>query len=220
MKNIAIALAMLAAFITPAQASDLFTPDQVQYEAPTYAFTGFGVGIDGGGQFNATQINCPDNQKCAGAFFDGISSDGLIGGAHAEYLFAVDRFRLGAYVEGGFSNVNTDVNFGGGDFDLLQQDSYYGVGLKAGVTIFGNTLLYARAGYDWSQWTVFETEDADVGSLLFGGGIEAMVADHWSLGLGVDYMLVNDVEAAGADLSDLFDDSEMLRAKMALTRRW
>lgn len=221
MKNIAIALAALVAFAAPVKAADMFTPDTADYEAPVYAFTGFGLGIDGGGQFNATQLNGEfEGEESEVPFsFDGVSSDGLVGGAHLEYLFAVERFRLGAYGEGGFSNVNTDVEIGSESGDLLKQDSYYGTGLKVGATVYGGTLLYARAGYDWSQWKAFEEVDADVGSWLIGGGIDTMIADRWSLGLGVDYLIVDDVDAAGKDLSDIFEDSEMIRAKVRLTYR-
>lgn len=232
MKNIAIALAALIAFAAPVKAADMFTPDTADYEAPVYAFTGFGLGIDGGGQFNAWDVNAEDCEEgeCVPLFdFDGISSDGLLIGAHLEYLFAVERFRLGAYGEGGFSNVNTSLDVqgeGGFSEDLLTQDSYYGAGLKAGVTVYGGTLLYGRFGYDWSQWTAREPAedgfvdiDADVGSWLIGGGIDTMIADRWSLGLGVDYLIVDDVDAAGADLSDILGDSEMIRAKVRLTYR-
>lgn len=238
MKTIVTALAILGvaveiAAIESVQAADLKdpfdTPRYENYEAPTSAFIGFGIGIDGGGQFNATQLNCPDEDCGEFQSADGISSDGLIGGAHAEYLFAAGRLRFGAYGEGGFSNVNTDIEFNGGNFDLLKQDSYYGAGLKAGVTVYGNTLLYVRGGYDWSQWTfgdaIGEDTDADVGSWLIGAGVDTMVSDNWSIGLGVDYLIVDDVEAADQDLSEMlrgeiFDDSEMLRAKVRLTRRW
>lgn len=215
MKNIAIALAVLIAFAAPVKAADMFTPDTADYEAPVYAFTGFALGIDGGGQFTAIQLNDPD-----GPFeFDGIASDGLIGGGHIEYLFAVDRFRLGAYGEGGFSNVNTTIN----GTDLQTMDHYYGIGLKAGVTVYGGTLLYMRGGYDWSQWSSEipgEDEKADVGAWLIGGGIETMVADHWSIGLGGDYLIVDDVEFDGADETAYVEDSETLRIKARLTRRW
>jgi opacity protein-like surface antigen len=52
-----------------------------------------------------------------------------------------------------------------------------------------------------------------------GGGAETMITDNLSLGLEADYRLVNDVEAASTDLSDLFDDSEMIRVKAKLTWR-
>src|SRR5690606_15520730 len=159
--------------------------------------------------------------------FDGISSDGLIGGAHLEYLFGVDRFRLGAYGEGGFSNVNTTFDSPGFAAEL-QQDSYYGVGLKAGVTVYGSTLVYVRGGYDWSQWTASDNHpdsddvEADVGAWLIGGGIETMVSDNWSLGLGADYLMFDDL--SGFDESDAvakaLEDSEAIRIKARLTRRF
>lgn len=196
-----------------AMASDLLDgkyENEADSQIHTY-FQGIAVGIHGGGQFTSVRLNDEED------YFDGISSDGLIGGAHLEYLFAVNSFRIGAYAEGGFSNVNTGI--GAPDFDLLQQDSYYGGGLKAGVVVGGNTLLFARFGYDWSQWQAFEAVDADVQSWVIGGGAETMITDNLSLGVEADYLLVNDVEAASTDLSDLFDESEMIRAKVRLTWR-
>jgi outer membrane immunogenic protein len=211
MKIFAIALAFVAALAAPALAADPYSPDAPEsYDAPVYAFTGFGVGVDGGGQFGSAQVNG------MGHSFDGIAHDGGRVGAHFEYLFAVDRFRFGADIEGGFSNANTTFD----DFNILEQKSYVGTALKAGVTVYGSTLLYGRVGYEWSQWEAFEAIDADVGAWAFGGGIDTMVSEDWSLGIDARYMLVNDVDAAGEDLSDLFDDSEIIVAKARLTRRF
>jgi hypothetical protein len=213
----AIKIAAIATLfsVSAASASDLL--DGLNEPAPAQSqtyFSGIAVGIDGGGQFTSVQLNG------FGGSFDGISSDGVIGGAHAEYLFAVDRFRFGAYGEGGFSNVNTRLETPGPSGDLLKQDSYYGTGLKAGVTAGGSTLLFARVGYDWSQWDFAEgVADADVGSWLIGGGVETMISENLSFGLGADYLLVDDVEAAGADYTSVFEDSEMLRVKARLTWR-
>lgn len=219
LKSSMAALVAASFFAGAAGATDIFDArndalaDPVQ--ARTY-FSGIAVGIDGGGQFTSVQLNNPSGPE----FFDGISSDGLIGGAHMEYLFAAGRFRAGPYAEGGFSNVNTDLDFGGGSLDLLQQDSYYGAGLKAGVTVYGSTLVFGRVGYDWSQWDFAEgVADADAGYWLIGGSIETMISENVSLGLGADYLIVDDVEAAGADLTEIFEDSEMLRIKARLTWR-
>ena len=238
MKNLPLAIAILGvavqiATIEDSQAADLPRPTQDSlyeepaYEQPTYAFTGFAVGFDGGGQFNAWDINgdyCNQAGQCVPFFdFDGISSDGLIGGAHLEYLFAVDRFRFGVYAEGGFSNVNTTLEFhpGAGFSAEFQQDSYYGGGLKGGFTVFGDTLAFLRVGYDRSQWNISASglgdEDVDVGSWLIGIGIDTMMAQDVSLGIGVDYLAVNDVEAAGEDFTKLVEDSEMIRAKARLS---
>lgn len=204
------------AFSAPAQSSDLLDGllDQSADQPVRTYFQGLAVGIDGGGQFTSLQINGED-----GDYLDGLSSDGLIGGVHLEYLLATGRFRAGPYVEGGFSNVNTEVGAPG--FDIFKQDSYYGTGIKAGITTGGSTLLFARVGYDWSQWSSDDpsSEDADFGSWVIGGGIETMISNNVSLGLGADYLIVHDVEAAGEDLSKIFDDSEMLRIKARLTWR-
>ena len=227
----AIAASMFAPLAYAADLGSQPTQDSLYaepaQEQPTYAFAGFAIGIDGGGQFNAWDINgdfCGPVGPCVSVFdFDGISSDGLIGGVHLQYLFAIDRSRFGVYAEGGFSNVNTTLEFypGPGFSAEFQQDSYYGAGLKAGFTVFGDTLAFVRAGYDRSQWTFsasgFGDEDVDVGSWLVGAGIDTMMSDHVSLGLGVDVLMVDDVEAAGKDFTKFVEDSEMIRAKARLS---
>jgi opacity protein-like surface antigen len=217
----AIAAGFLAFSAPAARSSDLL--DGLNEPAPaqtrTY-FQGLAVGVDGGGQF--TSIAIDGNPAGIPIEFDGISADGLIGGAHVEYLFAVDRFRLGAYGEGGFSNVNTTLETPGFDGDVLKMDHYYGAGLKAGVTVGGSTLLFARAGYDWSQWSSDlpgVDEKADAGSWLVGGGIETMIGENVSLGLGGDYLFPHDVDVEGFDATPFVEDSEMLRIKAKLTWR-
>jgi opacity protein-like surface antigen len=208
------ALAALLLGAPAASAADIFNgPDQGSYkDGPGEyqghpAFLGLGVSAFAGGQF--TNIDIADE-------FDGIGADGVIGGLGVEYLFAAGRFRFGPYIEGGWSNINTSI----GDFDLLEQEYFFGGGLKAGVTVFRSSLIYGRVGYERASWDIAEGEaDADVDSLVVGGGIETLIADNWSLGLGADYVVPMNIEADGQDVTDLLEDTESLRVLGRLTWR-
>jgi hypothetical protein len=213
-------IAALAVAILPfsANAADVYNQGSTKdapYDGPISrpAFVGLGVGIHGGGQFTNIDLN-------AGGFaFDGVGADGLVGGIHAEYLFALGQFRVGPYAEGGFSNVNTEISFGGADADILNQESYFGGGVKAGM-VFGSALVYGRAGYEWSQWgTDLADIDIDVESLVVGGGVEAMIARNVSIGLSADYLIPLNVEAAGIDVTDYVEDSESVRVLARITYR-
>ena len=223
--SMTIATAAIAAFALisalPASAADLDQKRAPLYGGPEYArvaypFTGLAVGVDGGGQFTSIDIT-------AGGFsFDGISADGVIGGVNVEYLFAFNRTRLGGYVEGGFSNVNTELTGFGFSGDVLRQDHYVGFGAKGGFMITPRTLAYGRFGYDWSQWSsdIPGAPNADVGSWLLGVGIETMVAPQMSIGLGADYLAVHDADLGGTDVTSFVEDSEMGRIKARLNYRF
>lgn len=208
--------AAMSFFTVSAGAADILSPNS-NYTGPDldapYAFSGLAIGVDGGGQFNAWDID-------AGTFsFDGISSDGLIGGVHADYLFALNRnMRLGVYAEGGWSDVATSFSAPGFSAEL-KQDTYYGGGAKIGATVHG-TFVYLRGGYDRSQWTIsapgFDVS-AGADSWLFGGGIDTMVSDHVSFGGGVDYLVVDDADVAGESLKEFLGNSEIIRARARLS---
>jgi len=215
-RKLMLAIAAVALSAATVQASDIYTPDNAyQDTGTTHAFAGLSVGIHGGGQFVAIELDHDGND------FDGISSDGLVGGAHAEYLFSAGRFRVGPYVEGGFSDVSTRINGGPfNDADVLAQDHYYSGGVKIGLMVSSQTMAYGRAGYEWSQWSsdLFDG-NADVEAYLLGGGIETMVAEQVSLGVGVDYLTLSSAEYDGTDITAFVDDTESVRALLRLNWR-
>lgn len=205
----AAVLALFAA--APAIATDLKnTSDPTSahyYDAP---FQGVGGGVSIGGQFTNIDVT-------AGGFsFDGIGADGLVGGAHLEYLFAVGgNFRVGLYAEGGISNVNTDLM----GMDAINQDWFGGAGAKAGFVI-SQTLIYGKLGYEWSKWSIFdEAAEADVESVLIGGGIETMIAQNVSLGVEGNYIVPVSIDVEGADLTEFLEETESFRGVVRLTYR-
>ena len=206
------ALALL--FASPAMADGLMSKDATtpadSYIART-AFQGFGIGINGGGQF--TNIDITDG----GFSFDGIGADGIVGGIHAEYLFAMGAFRVGPYLEGALSNVDVNIS----DTDLLNQDYYLGGGIKAGFIVGSDTLIYAKGGYEWSKWSVLDdAADVDVQSVLIGGGIETYLASHITLGVEASYVVPLNIEVESKDITHLLEESESLRVIGKITYRW
>lgn len=220
MKKIGLAALTAVLISGSAYAADLGgsykdSPSNTDYPTAARTFQGVGVTLFGGGQF--TNVNLYDEKY--DFEFDGIGADGLVGGLGLDYLVASGRFRFGAYVEGALSNVNTKIEFGPYGGDLLQQNHYYGGGLKGGA-VFGNSFLYARAGIERASWEFAEEVDVDVDSFVIGGGAETMIAENIALGIGVDYVTPFNIEADGQDLTDTFEKTESIRAVGRITRRF
>ncbi len=214
MKNLLVstlsASALTLFIAAPALAADLKGERDVtsaDYVSGRAAFQGVGVGVNGGGQF--TNIDVMDQ-------FDGIGADGLAGGAHVEYLFGMGTFRVGPYVDGGISNVNTEIL----GYDLLNQDWYVGAGVKAGVVLWNSTLVYGKLGYEYSQWSIAEDAfEADVDSVVIGGGVETMISQNVSIGLEANYIVPLSIEVQDKDLTDYLEESETIRALARVTYR-
>lgn len=208
MKKLLISTLLLVAAAGQAFAADIFSEDS-RHDTPNYiAFDGLAVGVHGGGQMTSIDV--------AGVF-DGISADGLIGGVHAEYLFTAGRFRIGPWAELNFSDVNTELL----GIDLLSQDHAYSGGVKFGVTAWGASLISGRVGYEVAQWSsdIPGVGDIDVGSWVFGVGVETMIAANVSFGIQGDILLPNEVTALGTNVTDLVEDSEQGRVVARLTWR-
>jgi opacity protein-like surface antigen len=234
MKRLILAtLAVLFAGILPAAAADVYRgsskdsyAEPAQVDVREY-FQGLGVGTHIGGAFTAIELQ--DSSDESNFKFDGISADGFQGGVHAEYLFSAGRLRFGPYIEGGLANVNTV--FEAGPFEAeLEQSCYYGGGLKAGVTAFRTSLVFARVGYERQCWEASATSgedetdstDVEVGALVIGGGIATMVSDNVSLELTGDYLTPLSIDVDGVDgneIEDALEGSEQGRVWLRATWR-
>jgi hypothetical protein len=203
MKSTVSAIALASVIFAPhALSADIHgskgDPTSSDYISSPAPFQGAAVSVELGGQFTNLDI---DDQ------FDGIGADGLVGGGSVEYLFGVGGFRVGPYVNGGISNVNTEIM----GQDIFNQDWFLGAGIKGGPVV-GNTLIYGKLGYEISQWTIGDDDaDADVESVVVGGGVETMIADHVSLGLEAVYAVPLSVEVESHDVTELLEESESLR---------
>jgi opacity protein-like surface antigen len=209
MKKLLLSAFLLLSGFTAAPAADLLNDAHDEHNAQyKQAFVGFGAGVDFSGQFTSLDV--------AGVF-DGISADGIAGGLHGEYLFATGAFRVGPYIYGGLSDVNTQL----AGIDVLQQDHYVGGGIKAGVVAFQTALVSVHAGYEWAGWSsdLPGAPDIDVTSFVLGGGVETMVTRNVSVGLTADYLIPDQIEAGGTDVTSALEDSEQLRVQARVTWR-
>lgn len=209
MKTMKRLLAIFAATMLlagAANAADILGVDGSLLDPPSHAkFTGLYGGLIGGGEIEAISAET----------FDGISADGLIGGGVIGFDAACGaKLRCGAWIEGGVSNVATTF----GSHNLILQDYFGAAGVRLGV-VHGNSLIYARAGYQLAEWSSdLITVNISTQSWMFGGGIETELSKNLSIGANVDYLLLNDVSAGGTDYTD-YVDADGVRATVRFIYR-
>lgn len=173
-----LGLAVAATLAAPAMAADLPpAPDRftVAPVAATPDWSGFWLGAYIGAGAARTDIE-------AGPFaFDGIGSEGLIGGAMFGYDHQLgDKFVVGLQGEIGLSGIGSELS--GPGFSVEASPEYVAAaGLRAGYLVTETALLYAIGGGSWTELTV----DFPGGSAsqeyfgwFAGTGIEAMITEH------------------------------------------
>ncbi len=212
-RTISALLGVSLMIASPAMASDIFGKGSTKDAAEEVSygrnpFGGFYAGIQAGGEFANIDINDQ---------FDGIGADGLLGGIHAGYNLCANRFCFGPYIEGGLSNVNTDIL----GFDALTQDYYVQGGLLLGYMVGKATLISVHAGYDYSAWSsdLLPQDDITVGAIAIGGGLDTMLSQNLSLGVKVDYLMTYSVDVNNTDVTNFLEESEAIRAQLRLTYR-
>jgi len=179
-KTIAIAVAAIATLIaTRASAADLespvYKPPPVA-PVPTYSWTGFYVGLDGGGAWAANQSVSDVACSTCNTFpaSGSLKGSGIIGGIYAGYNFIVAPTWL-VGIEGDWSwtrlNDTTtapQVNGGGvlapPQINSWSRDVKWLASLRGrvGVTPTPTTLLYVTGGAAWSR-TDYSAQDIFVG---------------------------------------------------------
>jgi outer membrane immunogenic protein len=178
-------------------------------------FAGLYAGLSVGGQF--TDITLTDGSQ---ELFSGISADGFVYGGHIGYNFPVGQFVAGPYAEFAFSDVAVSVL---GE-DILTMDDYVQLGAMIGARTSKSTLVSIHAAREWQTWTaggafgLGETE-ADVTAWVIGAGIDTMVATNVSVGVKLDYVMLDSIDAAGHSFDRYLEDTDALRATARLTYR-
>lgn len=209
MKKLTLAAALVALTASAAGAADLSSAKGLDTASMSNknTFAGWYLGVQGGGQFS--NLDVADQ-------FDGIDADGLVGGAHLGYNFALGSLVTGPYIEGGLSNVNIDIQ----GVDALRQDWYVHGGWMLGFKPTDKTLVFGRFGYEVASWSSdIGIPDADVRSWVIGGGIDTMLTQHVSLGVTADYIVPQEITVDSTAYTDLLDASETLRVMGRLTYR-
>lgn len=128
-----------------------------------------------------------------------IDQDGFLYGAYAGYGKTFDKFYLGGEAEIGSASLSgTSGSVGGLPVDLDTNESW-GVSARAGYLVTDNALLYARAGWQRTNYDVTVGTGANritVGDNLdgyrLGGGLEYAVTDNVLLRTEYNYVNYDD----------------------------
>jgi outer membrane immunogenic protein len=195
-------LLSIVGFVAAASAADL--PAATYSKAPTivdpaYDWTGFYVGVEGGGGWSRDQRTYLAPNPPNGALINERLAGGLAGGLIGyNWQLPGKQFLLG--IEGSFdwADINGSTPCPNPAFacgEKLKQ-LYSGTG-RIGY-IWGDALLYAKGGYAWTETDYHSTFLAFPGPFdgggnvsregwVVGGGLEYMFARGWSAKVEYDY---------------------------------
>lgn len=190
------------------------------------SFQGFYAGLEGGVdnyELSAgLDLGDLDPTLAGGsAVIDGLSADGVAGGAFAGYQYG---FGAGFVAVEGFARLSTakmTAYFDDGVDSLLvkaEAEESYGIAARAGVKVANSTAVYGRVGWINTKFkltlddgidalTASQTEDA----IQYGVGVETMVGPKTSL--RVEYTMADYGDAGLAEGLNL--DSGSLSAGVA-----
>jgi outer membrane immunogenic protein len=191
MKKIVIA-ALLASVATSAFAADLPSrkgpPPAPVYYAPPFTWTGFYVGINGGGAFTDVR----DNQFIGGGSVFGSPSGGVVGG-QIGYNYQINQLVLG--LEGSFdwTDLSKDRTFADGSSDSLKVNSMATVLGRVGYA-FDRTLFYVAGGYAGAEVKAGSFNDTATG-LSYSGS--SGWQSGYAIGAGVEYAMTNNISVKG-----------------------
>jgi len=220
-----IALAILGALIiysNVAHAADIDIDARDRRDAfvppASNPFAGFYVGIAAGVQF--TDIVITDTFT-SGDNLDGLSATGGLIAPRAGFNFCFERFCVGPYIEYGISDVSFDVV---GE-PLIVQDNYLQFGGQFGVLAGKSTMISVHLGRELENWTVGNRQlgiseiDVEASGWVVGGSVSTLIAPQTSFDFALDYVMLDDIEARGTDLTRNLEDSNSLRVKLGFTFR-
>ncbi|KFB10850.1 outer membrane protein [Nitratireductor basaltis] len=175
-------IAMLAAGGVALASQSAMAADFSEPAAAGYNWSGIYIGIGGGAGAFVGEAEIPGLP----ASFNGIGGEGVFGELTLGYDYMVSpRFLIGAFADGRFGNVGSELTFGADSIDV---DADYGfdVGLRAGYLLTPSTLAYVLGGYSWQHFDVSSTVagidyDWDSSGFVVGAGVETVIASNWTL---------------------------------------
>jgi outer membrane immunogenic protein len=210
MKRIWTGILVAASLSVPALAADLGRPYQAPPPAPVANWTGFYVGINGGGGILNGDIMDPECWTCASTSLH--AGFGTFGG-QIGYNWQINTFVLG--LEGDMNWASADQSTGYALDDgnssgtaTLKMDAFGSVRGRAGLAV-GPTLLYVTAGPAWGHFN----SSVVLGNQAIPPVVRGTASDdEWRLGLaaggGVEYMLTNNWTIRGEYLFLDFLDAQ------------
>lgn len=178
-------LLSIAGFAGTASAADL--PAAVYTKAPravdpAYNWTGFYLGIEGGGGWSKDLRTYPPSADFTNERLGGGLAGGVIG---YNWQLPGHQFLLG--VEGSFDWA--DISGSGAcpnpAYSCAEKLDQLHSGTARIGYVWQNALLYAKGGYAWTQVDYHATFLANPGPFDGGGNVSR---DGWVVGAGVEYM--------------------------------
>jgi outer membrane immunogenic protein len=191
MKKILTA-ALLASVATSAFAADLPTrkgaPPAPVYYAPPFTWTGFYVGINGGGAFTSVR----SNQFIGGGSVFGSPDGGMVGG-QIGYNYQINQLVLGVEGSLDWSDLSKSRTFGDGSSDSLKVNSFATALARLGYA-YDRTLFYVAGGYAGGDVHAGAFNDTVTG-LSYPGG--SSWQSGYAIGGGIEYAITNNVTVKG-----------------------
>lgn len=166
------------------------------FAAPAYNWTGFYVG--GAFGAGAASHELGSNLAPGGITFNGIGAEGVFGELSVGYDHDFGNFVGGVMIDGRYSGITTSLDLGAFIPVTANIDADYGFDVlaRAGFKVDDATLAYAIGGYSYQHFDVNYTTPGPSGSLYdwdshgfsVGGGIEAALNGHMTVGIEYRYL--------------------------------
>jgi outer membrane immunogenic protein len=151
---------------------------------PVFAWTGFYVGVYGGGVFSSTNVTDP----LAGAHYNQSPSGGTVGGLVGYNYQFNPNWVIGIEGEGGWQGYSTSTNFvslSNGDTFHQTVDTDYAARIRGrlGYAFGDRALLFVAGGVSFSDIKVRLADTTNA------SGPYSITQDYtgWNIGGGVDY---------------------------------
>jgi outer membrane immunogenic protein len=183
----ALSAVALAAATQPASAADLPRRTEMPVKAPIvppvpyYNWTGFFVGINGGGAWGRLSFDLP------GVPTGNFNTNGWLGGGTVGYNYQMGQVVLGVEGDIDWANVRGNTPCLGGVFSCQTQNDWLGT-------------ARVRAGYAFDRILPYVTGGLAVGNIKatvpgFGIGTASDTNAGWTAGGGVEFALVGNLSA-------------------------
>ena len=151
--------------------------------APTWSWTGFYIGINGGGVWHRAKADANDNSPFPLIDNSTVKASGATFGGQAGFNWQVQRFVLGIEADWNWvdaSGTAAFTNFLAFNFSS-KLSSLATVRGRVGITL-SPTMIYATGGFAAGKVNNFAPS-------LFGGFSDSEVKTGWTAGGGVEHML-------------------------------
>lgn len=191
---LASAAAIVAAGAASAADIGRSAPVRVVAPAPVFSWTGFYLGVHGGGGWADSQSDFQTGGSSPADF----NLDGPYVGAQIGFNWQMSSIVLGLEADASWSGIHGSRNPSNANTNYIhnQDIDYFGtVRGRLGVSM-GNWMPYLTGGWAWGQGTRFssgtnETRSGNHNGWTAGAGIEWALTNHWSVKGEYKYITLN-----------------------------